>query len=123
MSDQNKPQSDAERDEHFNALRAKLDADQQLLRRVVEQLSDTGYVMIERRWDQDVLVVYPSKRIAELAIGFDPFIDGLCEDDCLECYVIGKDDFSLIVAPNIEIILAEPFDTTEIEALYKSFEG
>lgn len=45
------------------------------------------YVVIERQWSDDLAIRYPDRDTAEHALERSLFIDGLCEEDCLDAYV------------------------------------
>lgn len=46
----------------------------------------TVYIIIERQDSQDLAIMYPDQATAEAAMD-SLFIDGLCEEDCLDCYI------------------------------------
>lgn len=47
----------------------------------------TAYVYIERQHGPDLMVEYPTREAAEHALTDSAFIDGLCEEDCLDARV------------------------------------
>lgn len=70
-----------------------------------------GYIVIERDSDPDLVVKYHSGPVAVRAVDGDDFIDGLCEENCLDCYAVteqanidnllARDDVEIITAPTI----------------------
>jgi len=94
---------------HFQALMRLFREDQERVRLGNHDLA-LGYIVIERQHGDDLLIVYPNKHVAEIAIEHDIYIDGLCEEDCLDCYVLSKNDAQLIISIEVDVILAEPFD-------------
>lgn len=51
-----------------------------------------GYVFIEREYGSNLLVIYPTREIAAWAIENCPLVDSLCEEDCLDAYVVDPED-------------------------------
>lgn len=50
------------------------------------------YIIIERERSADLAIEYPDFETAEHAIDNSLFIDGLCEEDCLDAYIVGDDE-------------------------------
>lgn len=46
------------------------------------------YVYIEREFGPDIAVSYFTREEAERAANESPLIDSLCEEDCLDAYVV-----------------------------------
>lgn len=57
------------------------------------KLTDTGdalkphYIVIERHYSETLAIEYPDKTAVDRALEHSLFIDGLCEEDCLDAYV------------------------------------
>lgn len=47
----------------------------------------TSYIVIERQHSEHLAIEYPTKAAADEALLHSPFIDGLCEEDCLDEYI------------------------------------
>lgn len=58
-----------------------------------------SYVLIERQRGPHLAIRYPDAQTAELAMEGSLFIDSLCQEDCLECWVDDKIDPALRTDP------------------------
>lgn len=44
----------------------------------------THYLIVERQYSADLVIYYPTKEAADHALDNSFFIDGICEEDCLD---------------------------------------
>lgn len=57
------------------------------------------YVYIEREFSEDLAVSYLNWEEAEEALNNSLFIDGLCEEDCLDAYVVENPQEAEVILP------------------------
>lgn len=65
------------------------------------------HVIIERQYSDDLVIGYATRGDAEAALTDDLFIDGLCEDDCLDAYTSAEvpqhlDEFEVVIPPRAD---------------------
>lgn len=70
-----------------------------------------GYILIERQYGDDLVVVYPSKEKAQEALIDDMLIEGFCEVDCLDAWVLEEND-SLFIESR-EVVLTDGVETID----------
>lgn len=60
----------------------------------------SAFIVIERQHSIDLAIEYPDRDAAEHALERSLFIDGLCEEDCLNAYQVGWIDPDLLSDPD-----------------------
>ena len=49
-------------------------------------MAENRFIVIERQWSESLAIEYPTEAEANDALVNSLLIDGLCEEDCLDCY-------------------------------------